>query len=112
MVNGACKYSYTCNKVNQIPKNTVLIKPTNPPNLSPAIRASCAQVQVAPEVNKINVFNNGISQGFKISKPAGGKTPPISCVGPKLEWKNAQKKPKKNIISDTINKIIPIFNPF
>jgi len=32
-------------------------------------------------------------------------------VGFKLEWKKAQKKAKKNITSDKINKIIPNFIP-
>jgi len=32
-------------------------------------------------------------------------------AGDKLEWKKAQKKAKKNITSETINKIIPSLNP-
>jgi hypothetical protein len=32
-------------------------------------------------------------------------------VAPELERKNAQKNTKKNIISDTINKIIPNLKP-
>jgi hypothetical protein len=39
-------------------------------------------------------------------------TQPISILGDKLEAKKAQKKEKKNITSDTINKIIPKRNPF
>jgi hypothetical protein len=50
---------------------------------------------VAPEVNKITVFNKGTSQGLKISIPSGGQTPPIPISGAILEWKNAQKKAKK-----------------
>tara|TARA_B100000780_G_scaffold80721_1_gene55017 strand:+ start:473 stop:589 length:117 start_codon:yes stop_codon:yes gene_type:complete len=37
----------------------------------------------------------------------GGQTFPISIVGAMLAAKKAQKKAKKNITSDTINKIIP-----
>ena len=37
---------------------------------------------------------------------------PNSFVGDKLEWKNAQKNYTKNIISETINRIIPHRNPF
>ena len=37
----------------------------------------------------------------------GGQTQPNAIEGDKLKWKNAQKKAKKNIISDTINKAIP-----
>jgi len=66
---------------------------------------------VAPEVNKITVFNKGTSQGFKISIPSGGQTPPIPISGAILEWKNAQKKAKKNIISLTIKRTIPILKP-
>ena len=55
---GACKYSKSCNKVNQIPNKIVLNNPTKPPNLSPAIKESCAQVQVAPELKRINVFKS------------------------------------------------------
>jgi hypothetical protein len=50
---------------------------------------------VAPEVNKITVFNKGTSQGLKISIPSGGQTPPIPISGAILEWKNAQKKSEK-----------------
>lgn len=39
------------------------------------------------------------------------QTQPISTLGDKLEAKNAQKKEKKNITSETINKIIPKRNP-
>jgi hypothetical protein len=44
--------------------------------------------------------------------PLGGHTHPISIVGFKLEWKKAQKKAKKNITSEIMNKIIPILKPF
>jgi hypothetical protein len=57
------------------------------------------------------VFNKGISHALKVVKKAGGQTPPKTGLGLKLEWKKAQKKPKKNIISDKINKITPNFNP-
>jgi hypothetical protein len=32
-------------------------------------------------------------------------------VGARLEWKKAQKKAKKNMISEAINKIIPYLSP-
>lgn len=41
----------------------------------------------------------------------GGHLIPISAVGDKALWKKAQKKEKKNIISETTNNINPIFNP-
>jgi hypothetical protein len=41
----------------------------------------------------------------------GGQAEPISIAGDKLEWKKAQKKAKKNITSETINRIIPDRKP-
>jgi hypothetical protein len=35
--------------------------------------------------------------------PTGGHCAPKSIEGQKEEWKKAQKKPKNNMISDTIN---------
>jgi len=43
--------------------------------------------------------------------PVGGQQLPISIVGDRLLWKKAQKKEKKNKISDTMNKIIPHRRP-
>jgi len=42
----------------------------------------------------------------------GGQTPPTLCTGAILEWKKAQKKAKKNITSDTINRSTPSLSPF
>jgi len=53
------------------------------------------------------VFNNGIAQGFIISIFNGGQIHLISGEGLKLIWKKDQKKEKKNITSDKINKTIP-----
>jgi hypothetical protein len=53
------------------------------------------------------VFTKGTSKGLKLSIPFGGQIFPISTVGDILAAKNAQKKAKKNIISETINKIVP-----
>jgi hypothetical protein len=39
--------------------------------------------------------------------PTGGQIQPIHTDGIKLNEKKAQKKLKKNITSDTINKAIP-----
>jgi hypothetical protein len=69
------------------------------------------QVTVTPEDNKTIVFNNGTWNGFKHSIPNGGHTDPIWTAGAKLEWKNAQNQATKNMISETTNKIKPIFNP-
>ena len=69
------------------------------------------QVTVHPERSNINVFKRGICQGFKTFNPLGGHIEPISIAGDKLLWKKAQKKAKKNKISDTINKIVPKRRP-
>jgi len=47
------------------------------------------------------------SKGFNTSIPFGGQTHPIETAGERLEWKNAQKNPTKNIISETIKRITP-----
>jgi len=57
------------------------------------------------------VFSNGKCSGFNTLIPNGGQTEPSTILGDKLAWKKAQKKEKKNITSETINKIIPNFNP-
>ncbi len=43
--------------------------------------------------------------------PVGGQQQPNSGVGARLLWKKAQKKAKKNITSETINRIIPHRSP-
>jgi len=53
------------------------------------------------------VFNKGTSQGLKGIIDVGGQMAPISTAGERLLWKKAQKKAKKNITSEAINKIIP-----
>lgn len=65
------------------------------------------QVTVQPDNNKMSVFKKGISHGFKTLIPFGGQIEPISTVGAKLVWKNAQKKAKKNKISEMIKRITP-----
>lgn len=42
----------------------------------------------------------------------GGQVAPISILGERLLWKNAQKKEIKKKISEIMNKIIPHRNPF
>jgi hypothetical protein len=77
----------------------------------PIIKARCAHVILTPDDNNIIVFNKGKPHGFKTTIPAGGHTHPIAIDGARLQWKKAQKKPKKNIISETINNIIPKRKP-
>lgn len=58
------------------------------------------------------MFNKGKPQGSKGSIPTGGHTQPTLIAGLKLQWKNAQKKEKKNITSDAIKRSIPNLIPF
>jgi hypothetical protein len=53
------------------------------------------------------VLSKGTSIGLKGSIPFGGQIVPISIMGANAAAKKAQKKAKKNIISETINKSIP-----
>lgn len=72
----------------------------------------CAQVTVTPEARRIAVLSRGTSRGLRGLIPVGGHCPPSSGVGARLEWKNAQKKPRKKNASDVMNKIIPYRRPF
>ena len=92
----ACKYSNTWKPVKSAANNIVAIKLLIANVRSPVINVLWQTVTVAPDVNKINVFNKGTSHGLNVSIPKGGHTPPISIAGDKLEWKNAQKKRKKH----------------
>ena len=53
------------------------------------------------------MLTSGTSKGLNASIPFGGQILPISIVGAILAAKKAQKKAKKNMISETINRIIP-----
>lgn len=57
------------------------------------------------------MFNKGTAFGSKVLIPFGGQIPPTSIVGDKLAAKKAQKKPKKNITSETIKRITPYLIP-
>lgn len=107
MVKFAFTYSNACNAVNAIANPTVTLNPWIASSRFPDTILWCAHVTDAPDVNKITVFKNGTSHAFNTSIPRGGHTDPISGVGANAAQKNAQKKAKKNITSDTINKIIP-----
>lgn len=74
-------------------------------------RAWWDQVKDTPEDNNIAVFNSGTPQGWIGVIPVGGQVIPISAVGDSALWKKAQKKEKKNMISDNINRTNPILSP-
>jgi hypothetical protein len=52
---------------------------------------------VTPELINKYVLVKGIVLYSKTFIETGGQIPPIAKEGAKLEWKNAQKKAKKNI---------------
>ena len=93
--------------MNVTAKNNVISNPTLAGSFLPTIISWCAHVTVAPDKSNINVLSKGTPHGLKGFILFGGQTDPISIVGDKLEWKKAQKKARKNITSETINRIIP-----
>jgi hypothetical protein len=103
----ALTYSKAWNPVKIIARTTVITNPQTASTFLPAVIAWCAYVTVAPEHNKIKVFSKGIALASKASIPLGGQMFPISIVGARLAAKKAQKKAKKNITSETINRIVP-----
>jgi len=66
---------------------------------------------VTPDAKRTAVLRRGTENGFSGLIPVGGQEQPNSGVGARLLWKNAQKKAKKNIISEVINRIIPQRSP-
>jgi hypothetical protein len=64
-----------------------------------------------PEEIKIKVFKNGIIKGLKGEINLGGNNNILS-EGFKEKLIKAQKNETKNISSEVIKSIIPIFNPF
>lgn len=78
----------------------------------PSVMLWCAQVTVTPEASRMAVLRRGTSRGFRGVIPVGGHWLPSSGVGARLEWKKAQKKPRKKNTSDVMNKIIPYRRPF
>lgn len=61
--------------------------------------------------NKNKSVNKGNSNTGIVYIPSGGNTEPTSTEGHNAEWKNAQKKPKNNIISEITKRINPVRNP-
>lgn len=70
-----------------------------------------AQVTVTPDARSVAVLRRGTLYGFRGLIPVGGQEHPISGVGERLLWKNAQKKAKKNKTSEVMNRIMPQRRP-
>jgi len=71
----------------------------------------CAQVIETPEITKRIVFNSGKLPGCIMLIPSNGHSDPKTIEGHNEEWKKAQKKPKKSITSEEINKRKPKIKP-
>lgn len=112
IVKGAETYSNPWKAEKIAPNKTVKLKDKMEILNSPFNNEWCLHVTDTPEDNKRIVFKSGILIGLKGRIPTGGQDCPNSTVGEILLCKKAQKKDTKNKISDKINKIIPIFNPF
>jgi len=107
----ASQYSKAWRAVKYNPNATVTPNAWRVSLKSLAIREWWAQVTVTPDERRIIVFNNGTWIGLNGKTPEGGHIKPNSMIGASLLWKKAQKKEKKNMTSETINKIIPIRSP-
>ena len=64
-----------------------------------------------PEARSTAVFSKGTEKALIGVSPVGGQAQPSSGVGASDLWKKAQKKARKNMISDVINRIIPHRRP-
>lgn len=89
----------------------VISKESTAPLNEPIAIALCAQVTEIPDKINKQVLNKGNSNTSIGNTPSGGNTDPNSIAGFKAALKNAQKKPKNNIISEIINKIKPKRSP-
>ena len=111
MVNGASMYSLSCRYVKYNPSPLVQTRAVVASVLFPEVNLWCAQVTVTPEARRTAVFRSGTENGFSGWIPGGGHVHEIWGVGASLLWKNLQKNAKKNITSETMNRIIPNFRP-
>jgi len=76
MLNGASTYSIPCNKVKIAASTIVKNNPTIACFFARTIMAWCAQVTVAPELKRKNVFVKGIPEVWIVTIASGGQTPP------------------------------------
>ena len=105
---GLSIYSRAWKNVKKTASPTVIARLRMASFRYPATIEWCAHVTEHPERRRISVFRRGTSHGLKAWIPWGGHVLPIWIAGTIDEWKKAQKKAKKNITSETINKTIPI----
>ena len=111
IVKPAFRYSKTWNSVNTTASTRVIPLLRVASFRRPPSSAECDHVSAAPDESRSPVLRRGIIHGSLGSIPFGGHTAPSEGAGFRLEWKYAQKKAKKSLISDTINRIIPRRSP-
>lgn len=111
MQNSACVYSMICRVVKYRPSAHVIMKDMLEFFMFFFIISLWAHVTETPDLTKMIVFSKGTFMGLNVLILLGGQFRPISILGEILEWKYAQKKERKNMASDVINSIIPIFSP-
>lgn len=93
------------------PRRVVHVRAVEASLSFPEVNLWWAQVTVTPEARSTAVLSRGTEKGLIGSIPGGGQVQAICGVGARLLWKKAQKKPKKNMISEIIKRIIPNFSP-
>ena len=108
----ASKYSVAWINVKYTPKVKVKKREENAWEWFISISLWWDHVILTPEDKRIMVLRSGTLKGLNTSIPVGGQILPNSMLGANLLWKKAQKKDKKNMTSDKINKIMPHRNPF
>lgn len=111
IVNGAVIYSPAWRIVKYAPSMIVSTKAWVVFIRLPSISLWCAHVTVTPDASSTAVLSSGILNGFSGVTPVGGHAQPISGLGSRLLWKNAQKNAMKKQTSDRINSNIPYRKP-
>lgn len=105
-------YSFLCKNKNIKPRIQVSVRNTFTKKNFSVNKALCATVTVAADESSMTVLESLKASSIIFINSKGGQTAPIYTVGTQHEWKNLQKNPKKNIISETTNKIKPYWKKF
>jgi len=111
ILNSACMYSIAWRMVKYTPNVHVAIILIKDSFFMFFMIAWWDHVTDTPDLIRIIVFRRGTFMGLNVFTRDGGHSCPISIDGLILEWKYAQKNPKKNNTSDTMNRIIPALSP-
>ncbi len=108
IVKFAFTYSNPCKAVNAIANPTVTLRACAASSRFPDTILWCAQVAEAPDVNKIKVFKRmELPTHSRLQSLVVAILNQFLGLGPMLTRRTPMKNAKKNMTSDTINKIIP-----